>query len=367
MVYHVIGVMSGSSLDGLDIAFVELEEQGGSWQHKILEAACFAYQDGWEERLMNPAMLGAIDYAKLHTEYGHYIGQAINQFIQDKGLGYRVGLITSHGHTAFHFPGSFSSQLGDGAAIAAETGLPVVSDLRSMDVALGGQGAPIVPIGEKLLFAKHRFFLNLGGIANISFNGGFYYDAFDICPANKVLNLLSELRGKKFDEHGEMASVGRIHEILLDQLQAFEYYQAAFPKSLGNEFGTDVVFPMIMKHDLSIEDKLATYVEHIAMQVAHGVSQIIAKRSIVLSSENIIITGGGAFNRYLISRIEAQLKPYSLEVEVPDQVTVMYKEALIMALFGVLRWREEENIMSSVTGASRGSVSGALWMGGELG
>ena len=365
MVYHVIGVMSGSSLDGLDIAFVELDEQGGSWQYKILEATCKEYDNEWTDRLKDPASMGAVDFAMLHAEYGHYIGQAVNQFIAEKGLQYRVGLIASHGHTAFHFPGSFSSQLGDGAAIAAETGLPVVADLRSMDVALGGQGAPIVPIGEKLLFRSHKFFLNIGGIANISFNGGSYYDAFDVCPANKVLNALSKLQGKKFDDNGNIASEGRIHESLLDKLQALDYYQSSFPKSLGNEFGTDVIMPIIMSCDISIEDKLATYTEHIALQIADGLSQIISKRSIIPYNEKIMITGGGAFNRYLVSRIEAQLKPYAVDVEVPDEVTVKYKEALIMALFGVLRWREEENIMSSVTGASRGSVSGALWIGSE--
>lgn len=365
MVYHVIGVMSGSSLDGLDIAFVELDEQGGSWKYKIIEASCMEYSNEWTALLSDPAKLTAVDFARVHVEYGHYIGEAINQFITEKGLEYRVGLIASHGHTAFHVPGSFSFQLGDGAAIAAETGLPVVSELRSMDVALGGQGAPIVPIGEKLLFHNNRFFLNIGGIANISFNGNSYYDAFDVCPANRILNALSQLKGQSFDKDGEMAAGGRIHEPLLDQLQLLEYYQLNFPKSLGNEFGNDIIMPMIMSSDISVEDKLATYTEHIALQVANAIAQLISKRSISISNEKLLITGGGAFNHYLISRIEAQLKPFSIDIEVPDQITVMYKEALVMALFGVLRWREEENVISSVTGASRGSISGALWLGGQ--
>lgn len=365
MVYHVIGVMSGSSLDGLDIAFVELDEQGGIWKFNILEASCVEYASEWTERLRDSAKLTAYDFARLHADYGHFTGHAINQFIKEKGLEYRVGLIASHGHTAFHLPGSFSFQLGDGAAIAAETGLPVVSELRSIDVALGGQGAPIVPIGEKLLFHNNRFFLNIGGIANISFNGSSQYDAFDVCPANRVLNTLSQLNGKSFDKGGDMASAGRIYEPLLNDLQSLEYYQLNFPKSLGNEFGTDIIFPIIMSFDISVEDKLATYTEHIALQIAKATAQVIAKRSINVTNEKMLITGGGAFNHYLLSRIEAQLKPYSIDIEVPDQHIVMYKEALIMALFGVLRWREEENVMSSVTGASRGSISGALWIGGQ--
>ena len=364
MVYHVIGVMSGSSLDGLDIAFVELDEQGGSWKYTIHETACVSYSSEWTELLSNPAKLSAYDFTKIHAEYGHFIGKEINRFILDKGLEYRVGLIASHGHTAFHLPGSYSFQLGDGAAIAAETGLPIVTELRSIDVALGGQGAPIVPIGEKLLFRSNKFFLNIGGIANISFNGGSYYDAFDVCPANRVLNALSQLKGMSFDDQGEIAAAGRIDESLLGALQSLDYYASNYPKSLSNEFGTDVVLPKVLAAEISTEDKLATYAEHIALQIAGAVSSIVAKRSLNIDHEKLLITGGGAFNRYLTSRIEAHLKPYSIDIEVPDNQTVMYKEALIMALFGVLRWREEENIMSTVTGATRGSISGALWLGG---
>ena len=355
--------MSGSSLDGLDIVFVELEEKGGKWAHKILEADCLPYNKEWYGKLCNAPSLSASEFVKLHADYGHLCGQMINQFMEEKKLDYKVGLIASHGHTVFHVPGSHTVQIGDGAAIAAKTSLPVVSDLRAMDVALGGQGAPIVPMGEKLLFSEHSFFLNIGGIANISFNGQNSYDAFDVCPANRVLNMIAGHKGLDFDRDGAMASKGRIQEDLLDRLNEMEYYQQPFPKSLANQFGTDTIYPLIKATAVSDEDRMATYVEHIAIQVAKSVESIYASRKPELSNQKMMITGGGALNRYLVSRIANHLAPLGIGVEVPDLQTVLYKEALIMALLGALRWREEETVLQSVTGASRASVGGALWMG----
>ena len=197
MIYRVIGLMSGSSLDGLDIAFVEFHENAGKWTFELKATACYEYDTIWTQRLQNAITFSAFEYQLLHSEYGHYIGEQVNKFISENELQYQVSLIASHGHTTFHVPDKkMTAQLGDGAAIAAETGLPVVTDLRAMDVALGGQGAPIVPIGEKILLKDYDYFLNLGGIANISAN----LDpniAFDICPANRVLNMLANDAGKK--------------------------------------------------------------------------------------------------------------------------------------------------------------------------
>lgn len=355
--------MSGSSLDGMDIAFVELEEKGGKWSYKILEAECFSYDQHWTGKLLNATSLSASEFVKLHADFGHLTGEMVNRFIQEKQLDYKVGLICSHGHTVFHVPGSHTVQIGDGSAIAAKTSLPVVSDLRALDIALGGQGAPIVPMGEKLLFSGNRFFLNIGGIANVSFNGEAVYDAFDVCPANRVLNMLASTMGLPFDQDGIFASKGRINEMLLEKLNKLEYYQLDFPKSLANEFGTDIIYPIMSDARISEEDKLATYVEHIAMQTGSAVENIIAKRRQIPSHEKMMITGGGALNHYLVSRIAHHLAPFGIEVVVPDIQTVQYKEALIMALLGVLRWREEETVLQSVTGAARASIGGALWMG----
>jgi anhydro-N-acetylmuramic acid kinase len=355
--------MSGSSLDGMDIAFVELEEKGGKWSYRILEAVCFSYDESWTGKLLNASSLTASEFVNLHADFGHLTGEMVNRFIHEKKLDYKVGLISSHGHTVFHVPGSHTVQIGDGAAIAAKTSLPVVSDLRALDVALGGQGAPIVPMGEKLLFSDHRYFLNIGGIANISYNAINGYDAFDVCPANRVLNMLAASRGLSFDKDGILASAGRIDETLLDKLNALEYYRMDFPKSLANEFGTDIIYPIVANTTISDEDKLATYVEHIAIQLGASVEMILSRRKQSPREEKMLITGGGALNDYLVSRIAHHLAPFGINTEVPDDQTIQYKEALIMALLGVLRWREEETVIQSVTGAKRASIGGALWMG----
>ncbi|MEO5591545.1 MAG: anhydro-N-acetylmuramic acid kinase, partial [Chitinophagaceae bacterium] len=268
MVYKAIGLMSGSSLDGLDMAYVHFQETGGKWAYEILHTDCQPYSELWTDRLGNAINLPAADYQLLHTDYGHYTGAAVNKFIDDNNLHHQVHLIASHGHTTFHLPKQkMTAQLGDGAAIAATTGLPVVSDLRALDIAFGGQGAPIVPIGEKLLLYDYTMFLNLGGIANLSFNQPDKYIAFDVCPANRVLNLLIQKTGKVYDEDGKMAATGTVNNELLEKLNELDYYQQAFPKSLGNDFGTATVFPLVLQYQLSTADALRTYVEHIALQI----------------------------------------------------------------------------------------------------
>ncbi|MEP6700089.1 MAG: anhydro-N-acetylmuramic acid kinase [Bacteroidota bacterium] len=365
MVYRAIGLMSGSSLDGLDIAFVEFQEQGSKWSYELKETACYIYDGDWINRLKNAISLSALDYQLLHVEYGRYIGHQVNKFIEDHQLHYQVALIASHGHTTFHDPSKkMTAQLGDGAAIAAETQLPVVTDLRSMDIAFGGQGAPIVPIGEKWLLGDYNFFLNLGGIANISHNNPGKYSAFDICPANRVLNMLVNELGKEYDDGGQIAASGIINESLLQKLNALEYYKQPFPKSLANDFGTDIVYPIIKNSGLEIKDALRTYVEHIVVQINSAIS-ILGNYKLQTINHKLLVTGGGAFNSFLIKCLKENLGYLNMEVIVPDVNLVNYKEALIMAFIGVLRWRQEYNVLSSVTGAARDSIGGALWTGQE--
>ncbi|MBD0293741.1 MAG: anhydro-N-acetylmuramic acid kinase, partial [Flavisolibacter sp.] len=318
MVYKVIGLMSGSSLDGLDMVFAELQENAGNWNFSIAQADCSTYSPDWIRKLKEATSLSALEYQLLHTDYGHYIGQQVNQFIEKYQLHYQVGLIASHGHTTFHVPARrMTAQLGDGAAIAAETGLPVVSDLRALDVAFGGQGAPIVPIGEKLLLQDYSLFLNLGGIANISFNLPDQYIAFDICPANRVLNMIAAKVGKEYDAGGEMAALGNVNYPLLEQLNALDYYQQPAPKSLANNFGTDEVYPLIQSFGLTHNDELHTYVEHIVQQIKRSITNGEWSK---VNSENynykpqttnhkLLITGGGAFNDFLINRLSEALLP----------------------------------------------------------
>jgi anhydro-N-acetylmuramic acid kinase len=361
MVYRVIGLMSGSSLDGLDIAFVEFHENAGQWSFEIKASDCYPYSPEWIGKLRTAVSLSAREYQLLHTDYGHYLGQEVNRFIDQYHLHYQVALIASHGHTTFHMPDrKMTAQLGEGAALAAETGLPVVTDLRALDVAFGGQGAPIVPIGEKLLLKEYDYFLNLGGIANISFNSETYV-AFDVCPANRVLNMLAGEAGKDYDEGGKLAASGTIDHSLLSELNGLDYYRQSFPKSLANDFGTDTVYPLIREKNLKPHDALRTFTEHIAIQVKNA----LATSHPASRQARLLATGGGALNDFLVERLSEQLSAFNTSIVIPERSLINFKEALIMALIGVLRWRQEYNVFSSVTGAARDSIGGALWTGQE--
>ncbi len=367
MIYRAIGLMSGSSLDGLDIVFAEIHDNGGKWNYEIIHADCYAYNEEWIDKLKNAISLSALDYQLLHAEYGHYLGQQVNRFIEENKLHYKVAIVASHGHTTFHIPAKkMTAQLGDGAAIAAVTQLPVVSDLRALDIAFGGQGAPIVPIGEKLLLGDYEYFLNIGGIANISGSakpplGGW---GFDVCAANRVLNMLAADLGKEYDDEGKTAAGGSVNQDLLEKLNELDYYQQTYPKSLANDFGTDTAYPLIRDSGCGIPDALRTYTEHIAVQIKNAITGLKNHKP-QTTNHKLLATGGGAFNTFLVERLKDHLDELNIEVIIPDEKLVKYKEALIMALIGVLRWREETNVLSSVTGAKRDSVGGAMWMGQE--
>jgi anhydro-N-acetylmuramic acid kinase len=400
MVYKVIGLMSGSSLDGLDIAYVHLQDRAGKWEYEFVYTETVPYSPFWRERLVAARGLSALDYQLLHVDYGHWMGEQVLAFISARGLAYQVQLIASHGHTVFHLPARrMTAQLGDGAALAASTGINAVSDLRSMDLALGGQGAPIVPGGERLLFPEFGQFLNLGGIANISSRAGAgagrrnplsamlhgSFAAWDICPANRVLDLLAARDGRPYDDGGAMAATGRVDEGLLARLNALPYYGEGYPKSLANDFGTDIVYPMMVEAGITTADALCTYVEHIAVQVrlaaaelsrgdsgsvtgAEGVPVDVAgaEATNAGAGNRILVTGGGAHNHFLVGRLREALQPLSVEIVLPEKELIDHKEALVMALLGVLRWREENNVLASATGARRDSIGGAVWIGQEV-
>ena len=361
MVYHAIGIMSGSSLDGMDIVFVALHEQTGNWKYEILYTDCIPYDDVLKNKLQQSIALCAKDYLLLHSAYGTFIGKEVNRFIESNQLHHRVNFVVAHGHTTFHLPAlGVAHQLGHGATIAAATKLPVITELRSLDVAFGGQGAPIVPMGEKLLFSSYKYFLNLGGIANVSIHQPEKVIAFDVCPANKVLNMLAAEMGMEYDKDGSESSRGRIHEDLLKKLNDFPYYDRPYPKSLANDFGTDLVFPLIKSFGLKMADALRTYTELICIQITNALNPF--KQNI---SQELLVTGGGAFNSFLIKILQEKLRSINFEIIIPDDETIKFKEALIMALLGALRWREQYTILSSVTGAEQSSIGGALWLGTE--
>jgi anhydro-N-acetylmuramic acid kinase len=348
MKYKVIGLMSGTSLDGLDIAFCEFEKRGGHWDYAIIQAETIPYTEDWHERLSTIEMASAFEYVATDVEFGHLSGQLTAGFMKKHNL--NPDFIASHGHTIFHQPsGKITAQIGRGSAIAAETGVQVVCDFRSLDVALGGQGAPLVPIGDQLLFGHFDYCLNLGGFANISFQKNDQRIAFDICPVNIVLNRLSRMVGQEFDSDGLLADQGRIDESLLEGLNSLAFYYQDPPKSLGKEWVVEHIYPLLDQSKLNVNDHLATFCEHIAVQIAK------ATRGNV--SETLMITGGGAFNTYLVERIGFHSKT---QIIIPDNLTINYKEALIFAFLGVLRMRNEINCLASVTGARRDSSGGAV-------
>ncbi|MEZ5045589.1 MAG: anhydro-N-acetylmuramic acid kinase [Chitinophagaceae bacterium] len=360
MIYKAIGTMSGSSMDGLDVVLARFEEINGHWQFEILQSECIPFNAYWQTTLSNITTLSAKELLLAHANFGQWMGKAILSFIEKNELEHQVNLIASHGHTVFHEPQlGMTFQMGDGAHIASLCKLPVITDLRNMDVALGGHGAPIVPIGEKLLWENYHCFLNIGGIANMTLYQNEKYSASDICPANRILNALSQKKGLAYDSDGVIASQGSLCVPLLEELNSLAYYQLPAPKSLSNEFGLQHVLPLIEKYDLSIEDKMFTMCTHIVQQISQSL------KGNPHNIEKMFITGGGAFNTFLIQLLQQELNPLNIQIEIPDANIVSFKEALVMALIGILRWREENNVLASATGSIRNSVGGALWMGQE--
>lgn len=357
MVYNVIGLTSGTSLSGLDMVFVALTEVRGKWTYEIKAAERLAYSSDWEEKLGGAAALPARDYFLLHSEYGHFIGHAVNQFIAQHQLDHKVHFITSHGHTVFHVPAQkMTAQLGDGAAIAAVTGISVISDLRAVDVALGGKGAPVLPVAEQLLFPDYHYRVNLAENATIAAQPDGQLIAFDICPSNYVLDTLAGLLGRPFDEEGKLAAGGVTDQALLDALNGLAFYGEQYPRTLASKFGTGTILPMIQQHQLSTQGKLNTYTHHIAAQVAAAVKQLTPSEE--GAAYNLLLTGGGAKNTYLVETIRTALQPLNVTVTVQEEP---FRNALMIALLGALRWRQEPNALSAVTGAEKDSVGGALW------
>ena len=358
----MIGLMTGSSLDGVDVAYCTLEENKGQWSFKIEAADCIPYQPKWRQRLQSMVLENAIGYLKTETAFGHYLGEVVRDFVAAHQLEGKVDFVASHGQTIFHQPeNQMTSQIGDGASIAVESGLPVICNFRTHDVALHGQGTPIAPIGDVKFFGDYQFCLNLGGIANISGKpGGERVIGFDICGCNSVLNSLASEIGVEYDKNGEIAKTGNVQQPLLDELNKQWYYEKTYPKSLGGGWVTKVFMPMFRKHRYGVEDKLRTAVEHIAIQIGKDISSVLQREQLDPNGHyKMLVTGGGAFNQFLMERI-AYYSP--VEIHVPDRNIVKFKEALIIALMGCLRLRGEVNVLRSVTGAREDSIGGQVYL-----
>lgn len=349
--YKVIGLMSGTSLDGLDIASCVFSPRGDSWVYKIEFCETVRYPKRIMEQLANAMSLSAADLLELDVQYGRFTGEAVLDF--NKRHEIRVDFIASHGHTVFHQPDKgFTLQIGDGNAIYAVTGIPVVYDFRSLDVALGGQGAPLVPAGDEFLFSDYDFCLNLGGIANVSMRQKKERKAFDICFANMGFNYLMLQKGKSFDNRGETAASGAVNSKLLGQLNKLYVPLRKTRPSLGKEIFDRRFKPVLDAADLSVEDKLATFVESTAKEVVDSLG-------VTDSNHTMLCTGGGAYNTYLVSRILEHCGD-AISIIIPDDNIVKFKEALIFAFLGVLRVNGEANCLRSVTGARKNSSGGIM-------
>jgi anhydro-N-acetylmuramic acid kinase len=347
----VIGLMSGTSLDGLDICYAEFTKDNGRWRYKIIAADAEEYPSYIKEKLATAQNMSAQEYALFNSDYGLYIGMRVKAFMDRHKA--NPDYIASHGHTIFHQPSKrFTAQIGSGAGIAAETGVDTICDFRTTDVALNGQGAPLVPVGDKELFGEFTYCLNLGGFSNISSESSGVRSAYDISPVNYVLNHYARIRGCDYDRDGLMARSGKTDEKLLEALNNLQFYNQTGPKSLGREWVEEEVIPLMEKSGLSVKDKLSTFCEHVAIQISRHIK-----------GGKVLITGGGAFNKYLVERMAVNAP--QCEYILPDYQTVNFKEALIFAFLGALYASDEPNCLSSVTGARYDCVGGALYKGGR--
>ena len=347
--YISIGCMSGTSLDGLDLVACRFTFDK-KWNFEILKANTISYSHKWVNKLSAASELNALDFAFLHNDYGKFIGKQIIDFCADQPE--KPEMIASHGHTIFHQPDmKLTVQIGNGAFIAATTGIPTICDFRNLDVALDGQGAPLVPIGDELLFDEYEFCLNLGGIANVSFREDGIRRAFDICPANMAFNHFTKELGYEYDLNGSMGRSGMVHPELLNLLNSLDFYKHEGPKSLGREWFETDFLPLIYSFQLSPEDALRTLYEHVTDQITNAIDQF--------PKGQVLITGGGAHNVFLIELFSEKTKH---KTNVPSEQIIDFKEAIIFAFLGVLRFRNDVNCLKSVTGAKHDHSGGVIYL-----
>ncbi|MBR9997493.1 MAG: anhydro-N-acetylmuramic acid kinase [Cyclobacteriaceae bacterium] len=352
-----IGIMSGTSVDGLDIIAAEFSHDNGRWEYRIMKSRSEAYPDPLRQRLVDCIRFTGEELVLLDHQLGEYIGENVKNFCAAEKV--LPDIIACHGHTVFHQPEKgITCQIGDGQTIFQKTGIRVINDFRKIDVLRGGQGAPLVPVGDKLLFGEYQFCLNLGGFSNISFdNADDDRKAYDIGPANIILNYLSRLVGREFDDRGMMARKGNLINILCEELNSLSYYSMPAPKSLGLEWAQKNIIQRISGEKLPIEDLMRTFVEHIAFQINAAIKR---EKELYFKAmkNNVLVTGGGAYNDFLMERLHDLADGF--EYVLPGRETIDFKEALIFAFLGVLRYRNSINIWKSVTGAKQDSSGGTI-------
>ena len=352
---QILGIMSGTSLDGLDLALCEFGESPQGWSYHILKTGFKPYEAIMRNELITAISANGDELLRLHETYGKWVGEQAKDFLEEAGA--RPDAIASHGHTVHHQPDrGVTFQLGAAQQIALATGIKTVGDFRSLDVALGGQGAPLVPAGDQLLFGSYDFCLNLGGICNVSFEKNRKRMAFDIGIANMLLNHLCEPLGLPYDSEGSLARKGSLNAPLLKALDGLPYYGKPYPKSTGFEWFRDAILPLLDRYPDRVENQLHTAVDHIAGQINRQLRALSSNKG-----GSVLVTGGGALNTYLMEVLQKKLgTDYSIER--PSHELVSFKEALIFAFLGALRLKGSPNVLSSVTGAKRDSCSGVVYL-----
>lgn len=345
--YYVIGVMSGTSLDGVDLAYLHFKKDE-EWSYDIIHGETVAYTSKWVKQLREAIHFASTDLDHLNKDYTNLLARLINSFIEKYQLT-RIDAVCSHGHTILHQPeNGVTLQIGNLKILSELLEQTVVCDFRIQDVKLGGQGAPLVPIGDELLFSEFTYCLNLGGFSNISTQQDNKRIAYDVCPVNIVLNYYVQQLNLPYDDGGKIAASGKVNSTLLDKLNALEFYQLTAPKSLGLEWVQSEVFPLINSYELNIPDVLRTFVEHCAIQISRQFQ----------TKGNVLITGGGMYNEFLINRIK---NLSNSNIQKPSPLLIEFKEALIFGFLGVLKLRGEVNVFASVTGAQKNHSSGVVY------
>lgn len=343
--------MSGTSLDGLDVAYCHFSKLKTGWKYAIKTAMTIKYPAAWIRKLSSAQNLNGEELVALDVAYGKFLGKACEEFIGQQKI--KVDFIASHGHTVYHQPDKgFTYQLGNGNALHAVCRIPVIYDFRSLDVQLGGEGAPLVPVGDKLLFGEYDVCLNLGGIANLSMDVKGQRIAYDICFVNMGLNYLAAKIGKPFDDGGQIASIGVVNTTMLKKLNRVYGSLRDKRPSLGREIFEQRIQPILDQTNIQIQDKLRTFIESAAIEIS---SAIISGKK----NAKVLCTGGGTFNSFFVSCLLEHCGDHAALI-IPEEDVVKFKEALVFSFLGVLRIQRQRNCLKSVTGATRDSSGGVL-------
>lgn len=356
---NIIGLISGSSLDGLDMALCHFEGRDpGALKWSCSEATTVSFDESLVTRLATAISMNTRELLKLEVDFSEFCAKAVND-LKDH-LNIKIDYVASHGHTVFHYPEEgYTLQIGKGSILAERTGIPSIVDFRSNDVALKGEGAPVAPIVEQYLYPGHDFYFNLGGIANVSLHHGDQIVSLDSSPCNQVLNHIMNGRGKAYDDKGSLAKTGTCSNQLMKAWSELPYFSKPFPKSMDNSWVKEVFMTVIGRFELSDKDVLATMVEFTASQLKSDCKLLSDGHNIGATSG--FITGGGAFNDYLIDRMKVHCADINLSLTKPDSQTVNFKEAILMALMGYLRAKGIANTIPTVTGAQSSTIGGAIY------